>query len=307
MHVSTHHDRIWQEGCQQKENSIIEYLTAISGSNWLVKLVDSLTQDDVDYKHCGIITDNQILKNIDARVISLLPEFWHIYSITKPAPTAVPMYDFSCLMNRISGERLRMLYKLHELGVLHRGLVSFNCLHHDIDPGLDQRRQNYRTVHAKTALPDSDQSYQTLQGLVPMLLDHDPDTAAMMSKVTVIMESYASHGFIALSEKIFRALQTPRPWLLYCSPGAVDLLRQHNFDVMDDCIDHGYDSIKDHWHRMDALIEQLDQVRFDPDRCNRAVIHNQLVLYQLGKDWPDKLSHACQSILLINQEWSNTV
>ena len=45
------------------------------------------------------------------------------------------------------------------------------------------------------------------------------------SKVSLVVETYTLDTQIVFSEKIFTALQLPRPWLLYCSPYSIELLK----------------------------------------------------------------------------------
>ena len=61
------------------------------------------------------------------------------------------------------------------------------------------------------------------------------------SKVSLVVETYTLDTQIVFSEKIFTALQLPRPWLLYCSPYSIELLKTHGFDVLEDYVDIAYD------------------------------------------------------------------
>jgi hypothetical protein len=127
-----------------------------------------------------------------------------------------------------------------------------------------------------------------------MHLKMDPDTAAMASRLTLVVESYVSDSVIAFSEKIFRALQTPRPWILFCSPGSVDVLRSAGFDVMDDVVDHSYDEIVNVEQRLQAIITELKKLKyFFLPRYKQAVKTNQAILDTLKHQWSYKL----QSIL----------
>jgi hypothetical protein len=63
-----------------------------------------------------------------------------------------------------------------------------------------------------------------------------------------------------VTEKTFKAfgmLQLPIWWAV---PGLVSQVRNMGFDVFDDIIDHGYDSIVDQSQRLDAVIEQLNKL-----------------------------------------------
>jgi hypothetical protein len=86
-----------------------------------------------------------------------------------------------------------------------------------------------------------------------------------------------------------------RPWLLYCSPFSIELLRSHGFDVLDDMIDTTYDTEKNHWMRLDIILDQLETFidrQYTPkdyQRFKQAATHNQQLLASLLHGWPEKL------------------
>lgn len=289
MHISTHHDRIWSAGCQQKEDSISKILTEHDIPHTLVDVI----KDDL---HRNYATDNQF--RVPVNYINLAPEFWHIYRCPDIEDNIYPNKHFNVMMNRISGERLMLLYKLHEAGLFAKGYIGFNCLYHDRDPDTYQRQQHFVNMHNECSWHQWNKVHQELLPQMPMLLDMDPDTAAMRSDITLVVESYVSDSVIAFSEKIFRALQTPRPWILFCSPDSVAVLRDAGFDVMDDVVDHSYDEIEDAEQRLDAIVQELKKLKyFFLPRYKQAVETNQAVLDKLKHQWSYKL----QSILDSNQ------
>ena len=161
-------------------------------------------------------------------------------------------------------------------------------------------------MHAETGWHKWDGAHQQLRNKMPMHLKMDPDTAALASRITLVVETYVSDTVIAFSEKIFRALQTPRPWVLFCSPGSVEVLRDTGFDVLDDVIDHRYDAIINDEQRINAILAQIQKpVQFNPSRYAQAVQTNQQLLDQLAVQWPPKLAHLLQSITESNQSVEN--
>ena len=289
MHISTHHDRIWSAGCQQKEDAIAQ---ALSEHNIAHTLVDVI-RDDL---HTNYATDNQFHSPVE--YINLAPEFWHIYRCPAISENIYPNKHFNVMMNRISGERLMLLYMLKQAQLFEKGLIGFNCLYHDRDPDQLQRQANFSRVHEDCGWHQWNELHKELLHEMPLLLDMDPDTAAMSSDITLVVESYVSDSVIAFSEKIFRALQTPRPWILFCSPGSVDVLRSAGFDVLDDVVDHSYDEIVNVEQRLQAIIMELKKLKyFFLPRYKQAVETNQAILDTLKHQWSYKL----QSILDNNQ------
>jgi hypothetical protein len=122
------------------------------------------------------------------------------------------------------------------------------------------------------------------------------------SNIGVILETYISDDHIAFSEKIFRALQLPRPWMLYCSPQAVGYLRRYGFDVLDDYVDHSYDNQPIHSDRLQCILDQLETFvhrQYSPndyDRFKQAADHNRNLLLKFSHAWPAKLAQALDKI-----------
>lgn len=293
MHISTHHDKIWSSDCLVQELAILKILRTHAKHNQSIRLVDCVTDEDGPV----IITDNQFNIPRD-NVIDLAPEFWAIYRTPIEIHSDVtPVKQFNCLMNRVSGERLIMLYKLVERDMLGQGLISFNCLYHDMDPTIEQRQLNFTHAHHSHVAPRWNSLNDRLRNIMPLLLDsNDPDQAAQDSVVTIVVESYVSDDVIAVSEKIFRALQTPRAWTLLCSPNSIRCLRDAGFDVLDDIVDHSYDQVLDMEHRMDLILDQVGTIKHNYHRCCLAVTHNRQRLTELARQWPAKLNQVLQSM-----------
>jgi hypothetical protein len=201
----------------------------------------------------------------------------------------VPTKKLNCLMNRISGERLMLFFELAKRGLIDNNYVNFNCINATRDPSAEARRQAFIDMFNDTGWTHYQSEFNQWVDRMPVLLNVDgPEQAALDSEVTVVSETYVSDSTIALSEKIFRAIQMPRPWLLNCSPGSVALLRDNGFDVLDDVVNHNsYDHLNN--GRIEAMLDELDNIVFDAERCERAALHNYNRLHELNNLWPEKL------------------
>lgn len=305
--INVHYDRVWATGAAAKENQIDQYLRE-NYPQYHVRLVDSILLEELEelYQYPGIISDTYIKDNPHPDYHCLAPELWHIFlcDAIPDADLTTPDRMFSCSINRISGERLLLLYRLYLRGWLQQGHVNFNCsvANSARDITIQQRRENFDAAHAALDRPEFDSCYQALRLQMPMLLKDDncltggPDLNALRGRVSIVMETYHNRHGIVFSEKIFRALQTPRPWVMYCSKGAVDFLRRVGFDVLDDLVDHGYDSEEDPEQRMDLMLDSVPRAGFDLSRCKSAVQHNQAILHRLTIDWSLRLEKLNQSI-----------
>lgn len=230
--------------------------------------------DKVDYTD-ATVTDNYSLVPVEGVVHSVLPEFWSQWRFDPVYIERPAIYDYNCFMARERGDRDRIFQKLQERNILTQGLVSYLA-------------KEYDTVN----------SHGTLEQCI------------IDSRVSVVVETYTLHTQIVFSEKIFRALQLPRPWLLYCSPHSIALLKTHGFDVLEDYVDISYDTVEQHWDRMDLIINQLETfinrqyTRRDYERFEQAAISNQVLLDQFARDWPIELEGIKLEISTPGMDWS---
>jgi hypothetical protein len=229
-----------------------------------------------------VITDNIPTRAVCGKILPLYPEYWHVYYYNPVYQSRPATYGYNCFMNRISEERAQTFQELKRRGLLSKGLVSFNNLR----PG--------NTISTAQDLLDYGDPYNNLtDSLEQSIID---------SNISMVLETYISDDHITFSEKIFRALQLPRPWLLYCSPQAVNYLRHYGFDVLDDYVDHSYDLETLHCDRLLSIIDQLEQFvdqQYDYNdyaRFEKAAEHNRNLLLTFAQAWPVKFDHVLREI-----------
>lgn len=336
-HKKTHQDAIWISDSRERkiQHDITQFIisqgfqadSACLNKNFDASLTYSKTSINVAYRSVDsisheipeiftwdsndlVITDACFLTQLPCQVLSLLPEFWHIWSAPMSYQDRVPQYAYNCFMNRASGERSTVFYELIRRNILDQGLVSYNCYWpgNNRDPSdtvdyakfnLDQQYNqaelmNYACEHAKAQSLVPYNSVESHAALEQCIID---------SAVSLVIETYTSHADIVFSEKLFRVLQLPRPWILYCSPGAVELLKSHGFDTLDEYVDHSYDRVWNHGDRLTQILNQLESfisrshyTQKDFDRFNSAVIHNQQLLKQYENNWNKKFNSVVEKI-----------
>ena len=231
--------------------------------------------DIVDFADITV-TDHHSIIPVSGKIHSVLPEFWGQWKYTPEYINRNATIGYNCFMSRERGDRDRMFKRLQKRKILTHGFVSYNA-------------QGYNTVD----------SHGTLE------------QCTIDSNISVVMETYTLDTKIVFSEKIFRALQLPRPWLLYCSPYSIELLKTHGFDVLEDYVDIAYDTITNHWKRMDAILDQLrtfinkKYTRRDYERFEQAATHNQQLLAQFAMDWPIRLECVKLYIRTPNTDWDS--
>ena len=229
-----------------------------------------------------IITDNISTRDVCGTVLPLYPEYWHVYHYQPVYQDRPAHYGYNCFMNRISQDRWQTFQELKRRELLSKGLVSFNNL-----------RPGESTSTAQDLFEYGEPYNNLTNSLEQSIID---------SKISMVLETYISDDHITFSEKIFRALQLPRPWLLYCSPKSVHYLRHYGFDVLDDYVDHSYDDETSHDHRLLLIHNQLEKF---VDRCytaddyarfNQATEHNRNLLLKFAQAWPAKFAHVLEQI-----------
>jgi hypothetical protein len=304
--ILTHGDPIWlHTNCQGKEDATKELLARVAGEKAHVELIDIITRhfghtipEDRPY----MITDNHFNVDTKAEVIQMGPEMWSIFSLPYDEVPDIgkPSKRMNCLIHRQSGERLMFLYKMYERDLLDNNLVSFACFTGDQEKPYADRKKDFNDLHIDQDTPIWNDLQEELRPQMPLLLPDNmlADVAAMQTEVTLVVETYVNEDVIAYSEKIFRALQLPRPWIMFNSPYAVSVLRKYGFDVLDDIVDHNnYDSVIKQERRADKILNTLNKIKpwseIDKERLVKAAKHNRLLL----AGYKERLGPKVQSVL----------
>lgn len=257
----------------------------------LEDLWQDITEEDI------IVTDNYITRPTSARVV-MLPKTWFgIYAHEPEIFVSRPTSAFSMPVNRIDANRVLILLRMQWNRLVDRGYVNFNCADHSTDQ--DQRSRialwhqccdTLREYHGNKY----DRVMQELTHKMP-LRNHvwDLDTMIQHGALHLVIETYASDVCVSFSEKIFRALQTPRPWMLFAGTWSVSRLQSLGFDTLSDVVDHAALD----WRRMnddkvthfvDAVQKFIDGPSLDDhvqSRAHEAAVHNQALLHTWRRKW----------------------
>jgi hypothetical protein len=328
-HKKTHKDKIWSATEKEKsiQQDVIKLLvdSGYKSQNTNVncnlnlpnifqqhnkrvayRLVDSILLNHPEVCNWSnndiIITDAVINLDIEAKILNLAPEFWHIWHVDYNYQSKTPSKKFNCFMNRVAGDRSIVFYELIKRNLLSQGIVSYNCFkpgdNRNSDDQLDHAQKNLDSTYHDCDLSDYWQEHQLAQSIVPYntVENHGAlEDCILDSMISVVIETYISDHEIVFSEKLFRVLQLPRPWVLICSPGSVESLKKHGFDVLDDLVDHSYDTIVNLQDRIAKTLETLEKfvatTTFDSvleSRCQQAADHNTKLLHQWQQSWNKK-------------------
>jgi hypothetical protein len=130
--------------------------------------------------------------------------------------------------------------------------------------------------------------------------DYSLEQSHVQAWLNMVIETYSSDACIALSEKTFRALVTPVPFMLYAGRYTITRLAQMGFDLMPDQVNHRTDCSLElqtgsHGDRMVDFVQDaaesvaaMKQLPFEQvrQRCQQAAEHNQQLLAQMKVTWP---------------------
>jgi len=318
-HVKTHTDGIWISSIhetnivkqlsqqlmargfvsrfQNADNFGYPYCYARDNLQVDCRVVDSVFFTNPDLwtdSNAVVITDNYPINPVPGQLISVLPEFWSIWQFEPNYIDRPATMDYNCFMNRPRGDRSVTFYELIKRDLLDQGFVSYNCIQDEYEQEFvkaELHTYQPQHLHGQPLIPyNTVESHGTLEQCI------------VDSRVSLILETYVSDSHIVFSEKLFRCLQLPRPWLLYCSPGSVQLLQAHGFDVLADYVNIDYDQITTHSTRLQAILDQLetfvDRQYQDQDylRFAQAASHNRQLLQKFTQAWPTKLNAVLTQI-----------
>lgn len=204
--------------------------------------------------------------------------------------------SFNCFINRNDPARQTWFYLLYDRGLLEKSYVSFSGLSRS---GLsDLSDQEYFDKIHRDFLSSFDAIYDDIKKIVPYKNFKETGNLCdtiMATKFSLVIETYFERtDAITFSEKTFRVLQTPRPWLLFHATNSIKLLRDFGFYVYDDFVDHSYDDF-DTTHsfvqRQESMISQIKNlmsIDITPsvlDHWEKMTVKNCQILQDLNQTW----------------------
>jgi len=77
----------------------------------------------------------------------------------------------------------------------------------------------------------------------------------------IVLETLFQDSRIQLTEKILRPIACRQPFILASTLGSLDYLRSYGFKTFDSIIDETYDTVTDHYERLQAIIEVMKTIK----------------------------------------------
>lgn len=261
-------------------------------------------------QHTVVITDNVISVPTMYRVCRMPSSWLGIYFYQSEPRVWQPDRRFGFCVNRIDAKRLMLFLEYRKklpwsAGRDSMDYVNINCWRWNGDNTSPQGlAENFERTYSELSQPVRDIHQITKDTDIPTMpwRNHDLDLESCMHRVwlNVVVETYSGDSVIAVSEKTFRALVTPVPWVLYSGKNTVVYLESLGFDCLKDIVDHGYDDqtesegsesgdkLSDWWWRADQNRKRLQSLNFAQlqSRCLAAAKHNRYLLESMRRNWP---------------------
>lgn len=219
-------------------------------------------------KETVVLTENHVLFSPQYKILKLPTTFYSTFAYVPKLTNWTPVRDFHLPMNRGDDQRDAIFNEFaQQRGLIELDYVNYNVAYTDRSP------------------------YRNHQCYI--------EEACVQSYMNLVVETYTGDNTVTFSEKTFRALQTPAPWMLYACRNSIAYLRELGFDVLDDIIDHSYDTVYQtgmlgidkisNWIKFGLknleMIKQND-TSLIRQRCLEAAAHNQELLQLWKKQWP---------------------
>jgi hypothetical protein len=291
-----------------------------SGQKVVVCLVDDIFSCSVDKsKHISqafekntiVITDNFINCPTQYQVCRLPSSFFGIYNHVPDKINTASNRRFSMSVNRIDSARLLMLLEIAKRSPNYPDMhsldyINFNCWSWEGNNSTaDDFKKNFKREYCRLSKHFQElyaEAYNLLYNLMPFKnYTFSLEEMHVSSYLNIVMETYSTDDTIAVSEKLFRTLCLPVPWMVYAGRYTVAYFESLGFDTLSDLINHNYDHIScvhgtgnfgdkmvDFVYNASLAVDKFKQM--DPEefhsRCTAAANHNCQLLGKMQQQWP---------------------
>lgn len=264
--------------------------------NIVLYLIDRMDVTQWESEGCRPCVTNSIVLLQTPKpelIVNTRTSFYGIYYYPYVLDVLLPKKEFNCFMNRFDVFRQSWLYQLIRRKIFNQGYVSFNMdtthvpWYKDVDVNeiFEKTFQDHCSIFKE--------EHMWIKPQIPYRNFHssgDLTDVIVDSKFSIVLETYFDNNDIqTYSEKIFRALQLPRPWLLFAHKGAVAHLKTMGFDVLDDIVNHShYDDELIDVNRQSKLLDvavELINSNVNYNRAKEAAAHNQQLLKKFNQTW----------------------
>lgn len=322
---SEQHPKVWYRGDRTVVICLVDDIDTCS-DRWSAGMGSKFDRNTV------VITDNYVCVPTEYQVLRLPDSFFGIYHHDPSLDHWTPDRRFNFSINRLDTKRVLLYLELRsrtmrlalpaQQGITCENMdyVNFNCWHESSRSSQDTQDLRRNLANEWQNLPQNLQT--TYQAAYDTALPHMPycnhdlshEQSHLRAWLNIVVETYSSDSNIALSEKTFRALTLPVPWIIYGGRHIIAYLRSLGFDTLDDLVSHKYDGsmelgTADYGDKMVDFIwqgtETVDQMRASDftqmaQRCMVAAQKNRAILSSMSSQLPEDLAHWwCRAVAII--------
>jgi hypothetical protein len=123
------------------------------------------------------------------------------------------------------------------------------------------------------------------------------------TEVEVVLETLFDDNRWHLTEKILRPIACGQPFILACTPGSLEYLKQYGFQTYQDVWNEDYDSIIDPESRLHRIIDLMKYLAGLDDRQKKDIMHRAQKIADhnrklfFSKEFFDKITNELQTNL----------
>lgn len=262
----------------------------------LFSFIDPVPKDKIYDNSPGVLLNGCKLvpqQSISKQVVDLPKSLYGIHYMPAKQWHKNIDKEFNCFINRNDPIRQTWFYLLYHRNLLDKGYVSYNALARQ-SMGRDNSNDYFDKNH-RYFLSSFDNIYEDIKKIVPYKsFDETGDLrdTILRTKFSIVLETYFERtDSITFSEKTYRVLQTPRPWLLFGATGSVQYLRELGFYVYDDFVDHSYDL---HDTATSYTARQEDMFKVSNDLINLKITDSMIEYWESKTQHNIKIMHNWQ-------------
>jgi hypothetical protein len=281
-----------EKGYVQTEGNITGY--TCDKSDKISVTVSLIHNPNEDLDASNVLITDVVTQDHLGPTIPLYPEVFGFYYHNMIYDQTLPSKKYNCFINRACGFRQSWFYQLIRHQMLDQGHVSYWC--HDRFTNLHPLEYFEKLFQENNVIFKSEHDF--IKNQIPFKnFQMTIEDAIIDSEKSLVIETFFSDPrYITFSEKTWRVIQLPRPWILFATVRSIDYLRSWGFDVFDDVIDHSYDLEIDSIKRQIMCLEQLKKtLSYDKQTLiefeSRAK-HNRDLLKKYRDEWPVKYKNV---------------
>ena len=220
--------------------------------------------------------------------INIWPEFFGFFHCDFEYENRSPAKKINYLTQRVENSRLKILYSLYDRGLIDQCNISLIGLQNNDSPA--KLEEYHEDCSAQDFFKDQ-MPYRNWSGSL--------EQSIVDCEMTLVHESFYSDPMKVLSEKTFRVLQLPRPFVIFGAPRIIEWLQEMGFEIGRRFVDHGYDTIEDHDQRREAVLSAALNFKWDDALLKEyeiIALKNKELLKKFRKEFPDKLKTVLKDL-----------